>query len=134
MALAAPSAALNFVQAVVTTQQPASYVFNPERFTEVTGKFWKLSTVVDQASLQSRSANPTAIGHFVFDEVTAAWKRGSPTPHAAAKVRVEIDRNSYKIWGRTREMRTPIQAGSFPDSRAQVCMIPPNMVEAMGGS
>ena len=88
-------------------------MFNPERFTEVTGNFWKLSTVVDQASLQSRSADPTAIGHFVFDEVTAAWKRGSPTPHAAAKVRVEIDRNSYRNRGRTREMRTPIQAWRF---------------------
>ena len=31
-------------------------------------------------------------------------------------------------------MRTPIQAWSFPDSGAQVSMIPPNMVEAMGGS
>ena len=31
-------------------------------------------------------------------------------------------------------MRTPIQAWSFPDSVAQVYMIPPNMVEAMGGS
>ena len=89
---------------------------------------------MDQASFQSRSADPTAIGHFVFDEVTAAWKRGSPIPHAAAKVRVEIDRNSYRNRGRTREMRTPIRVWSFPESGAQVCMIPPNMVEAMRGS
>ena len=67
LALAAPSAALNSVQAVVTTKQPASYVFYPERFTEVTGNFWKLSTVVDQASLQSRSADRTAIGRFVSE-------------------------------------------------------------------
>ena len=31
-------------------------------------------------------------------------------------------------------MRKPIQAWSLPDSGAQVCMIPPNMVNAMGGS
>ena len=31
-------------------------------------------------------------------------------------------------------MRTPIQAWSFPDSGAQVCMVPPAMVEAMGGT
>ena len=85
-------------------------------------------------NLQSRSANPKAIGHFVFDEVSSAWRRGSPTPHAAAKVRVEIDRNSYRNRGWTREMRTPIQAWSFPDSGAQVCMVPPAMVEAMGGT
>ena len=78
--------------------------------------------------------DPKAIGHFVFDEVSAVWKRGSPTPHAASKVRVEIDRSSYQNRSRTKEMRKPIQVWSFPDSGAQVCMIPPNMVTAMGGS
>ena len=91
------------------TQQPASYTFNPERFTEITGDFWKLSTVVDQVSLQSRSADPKAIGHFVFDKATAVWQKGSPTPHAAARVIMEI----------------------FP---TVVHKIPPNMVEAMGGT
>ena len=80
-AAAAPSAVLNFFKAVVPTQQPASYVFSPERFTEITEIFWKLTFVVDQASLQSTCADPKAIGHFVFDEATSGWKRGSCPIH-----------------------------------------------------
>ena len=75
-----------------------------------------------------------AIGHFIFDEVAAVWKRKSPTPHAASKVWVELDRSSYLTRTRTREIRKPINAWSFPDCRAQVCMMPQNMVSAMGGS
>ena len=93
-AAAAPAAVLNSVQAVV--QQSADYVFNPERYKEVTGNYWQVSTVADQAGLLSRNLEPTAIGHFVFDEVSAVWKRKSPTPHAASKVRVELDRSSYQ--------------------------------------
>ena len=91
---AAPAAVLNSVQAVAQIQQSAGYVFNHERYTEITGNVWQVLTVADQASLQSRSADPKAIGHFVFDEVSAVWKRKSPTPHAASKVRVELDRSS----------------------------------------
>ena len=40
-AAAAPAAVLNSVQAVAQIQQSAGYVFNPERFTEITGKFGK---------------------------------------------------------------------------------------------
>ena len=93
-----------------------------------------MSTVADQASVPSRNADPKAIGHFVFDEVWAVWKRESPTPHAAFRVRVELDRSSYQNRSRTKEMRKPIQAWSFPDSDAQVCMIPQNMVTAIRGS
>ena len=42
---AAQAAVLNSVQAVARTQQPASYVFNPERFSEISGDFWQVSTV-----------------------------------------------------------------------------------------
>ena len=77
---------------------------------EVTRSFWKLSTLEDRDSVLSRSADPKAIGNFIFDEVTNAWRRSSPTPHAAAKVSVEIDRSLYRNRGRTREMRTPIKA------------------------
>ena len=68
-AAAAPAAVLNSVQAVAQTQQPAGYVFNPERFTEISGDFWQVSTVADQAGHNSTSvdSNKRAIGHFVFD-------------------------------------------------------------------
>ena len=41
-AAAAPAAVLNSVQAVAQIQQSAGYVFNPERFTELTGNFWQV--------------------------------------------------------------------------------------------
>ena len=74
------------------------------------------------------------IGHFVFDEVSAVWRRKSPTAHAALRVRVELNRQSYVNRTRSEEMCRLIQAWSFPDSGAQICMINPKMVTAMGGS
>ena len=44
-AAAAPAAVLNSVQAVAHTQQPASYVFNPERYSEISGDYWRVSTL-----------------------------------------------------------------------------------------
>ena len=134
--VAAPGAVLNSVQAVPQTQQPAGYVFNPERFSEIKGDFWQVSTVADLAGQNSMSvgSNKGPIGQFVFDEMSAVWRRKSPTPHAAARVKVELDRSSYLNRTRSKEMRKAIQAWSFPDCGAQVCMIPPAMVAAMGGS
>ena len=106
---------MNSVQAVVPTQQSASYVFNPERFTEITEIFWKLSTEVNQTNVESRSADHKAI---VFDEAASVWKRGSPEQHAAARVRMEIDINSYQNRSRSKEVKKAIQAWSFPDSGA----------------
>ena len=57
-----------------------------------------------------------------------------PTPPAASRVRMELDRSFYMNRTRTKEMRKPIQGWSFPDSGAQVCMIPPNIMTAMGRS
>ena len=54
-AAAAPTVLLNSVQAVVQTQQSAGFVFNPERFTEISGSFWQVLTVADQASQNSKS-------------------------------------------------------------------------------
>ena len=84
----------------------------------------KLSTEVYNASVDSKSDNPKAIGNFVFNEATIVWKRVSPKPHAAARVRVEIEETLSKT-----EMRKAIQAWSFLDSGAQVGMILPNIVE-----
>ena len=47
---------------------------------------------------------------------------------------MELDRQSYLNRTRTKEMSQPIQAWSFPDSGAQVCMINPKMVDAMNGA
>ena len=58
----------------------------------------------------------------------------APAAHAAKKVRVELDRQSYVNRTRMKEMRRPIEAWSFPDSGAQICLISPQMVAAMGGS
>ena len=147
-AAAAPAAVLNSVQAVTHIQQPA-YVFNPERFSEITGNYWQVLSVTpvqtkqlwqatgaDQAGHNSPSVDSTdrPFGHFVFDEGSAVWRRKSPTTHAASRVKVELDRQSYMNRTRTKEMRQPIQAWSFPDSGAQVCMINPKMVAAMNGA
>ena len=78
------------------THQSAGDTFDPGRFTDITGSFWKLSSAVDKVSLQSSNSDPKAIGHYVFDQGTNAWKQGSPTPHAAVRVKVEIDRSLYK--------------------------------------
>ena len=50
-----PSAALNSVRAVLTAVLPpqtAGYTFDPDRFTEISGSFWKLTTVEQMASVQ----------------------------------------------------------------------------------
>ena len=148
-AAAAPAAVLNSVQAVAHTQQPASYVFNPERYSEISGDYWQVLTVTpvqtkqlwqatgaDKAGHNSTSVDSTnrAIGHFVFAEGSAVWRRKSPTTHAALRVKVELDRQSYMNRTRTKEMGQPIQAWSFLDSGAQVCMINPKMVAAMNGA
>ena len=57
------------------------------------------------------------IGHFFFDSEAAVWWRKAPAAHAAKKVRVELDRQSYVNRTRKKEMRLPILAWAFPDSR-----------------
>ena len=115
----AASAALNYVRALTSAVPPphsAGYTLDPDRLTDITGSFWKVSTNEETASLQSsrctapgQSVSP-ALGHHVFDPVTQSWKRGSPKPHPAPRVKVEIDRNSYRNRGRTKEMRSPLNA------------------------
>ena len=115
----APSAGLNSVRALTSAVPPphsAGYTFDPDRFTDITGSFWKVSTNEETAGVQNsrciapgESVSP-ALGHHVFDPMTQSWKRGSPKPHPAARVKVEIDRNSYRNRGRTKEMRSPLNA------------------------
>ena len=62
------------------------------------------------------------------------WRRRAPPGHAAKKVRIELDRANYTSSGRTREMRSAIFGWAFPDSGAQVTLINPSMVKAIGGA
>ena len=64
------------------------------------------------AGHNSTSVDPTSrpIGHFVFDNEAAVWRKKAPAAHAAKKVRLELDRQSYVNRTRTREMRRPIEA------------------------
>ena len=123
-AAAALAAVPNLVQAVTHTQQ-TTYVFNPERFSEVIGDFWFMSTVTpvqtkrlwQAARMELAGHNSTcvdsssrSISHFVFDKVSAVWRKKSLTAHAFLRVRVELDRQIYVNRTRTKEMCQTIQA------------------------
>ena len=52
----APSAALNSMRALTSAVPPlhsAGYTFDPDRFTDITGSFWKVSTNEGTASVQN---------------------------------------------------------------------------------
>ena len=74
------------------------------------------------------------LGNYIFDNVSETWRRNAPPGHAAKKVRIELDQASYSGQARTKEMRTPIIGWAFPDTGAQVTLINPAMVRAMGGA
>ena len=38
------------------------------------------------------------MGHYVFDQVTQSWKRGSPRPHTVARVKVQVARKQKLIF------------------------------------
>ena len=76
----------------------------------------------------------SAVRALHFCNVSETWRRNAPPGHAAKKVRIELDRASYSGQARTKEMRTPILGWAFPDTGAQVTLINPAMVRAMGGA
>ena len=133
---AAPVAALNSVQQVQT------YSFNPDRYQDYdagNSGWWSVEATIPiqvqrlwGAKMEASSASQP-LGHFIFDNVQENWRRAAPPGHAAKKVRVELDRGSYSGQGRTKEQRTPIFSWAFPDSGAQVTLINPSLVKAMGG-
>ena len=53
--------------------------------------------------------------------------------HAAKHVHVEIDRRSYIGQGRSKVNRKSLDSWCFPDSGAQVTLISPALVKALGG-
>ena len=89
---------------------------------------------MEEAKVESASTARQPLGHYVFDNESESWRRNAPPGHAAKKVRIELDRASYSGQGRTREMRTSILGWAFPDTGAQVTLINPSMVKAMGGA
>ena len=84
------------------------------------------------AKMEATTAGP-ALGHYLFDNVREVWRSAPPPSHAAKKVRVEIDRGSYIGQGRSKVNRRPLDSWCFPDSGAQVTLINPGLVKALGG-
>ena len=79
------------------------------------------------------SSASEALGHFIFDNDREAWRRAAPPSHAAKRVRVELERRSYSGQSRSKVMRRALDSWAFPDSGAQVTLISPVLVKAMGG-
>ena len=79
-----------------------------------TQRLWQAAGM-EQASYNSTSVASRPIVHFVFDNEIKVLKRKAPPAHAAKKVRVELDRQSYVNRTRTREMHFWIMAWWFPD-------------------
>ena len=89
---------------------------------------------MEQTSYNSKSVVIRPIGNLVLNNDTKVCRRKAPATHTAKKVTVQLDRQSYVNRTRTNEMPRSIMAWSFPDSGAQICLISPSMVSAMGGS
>ena len=137
----AQAAALNSIEQV----QP--YQFNPERYQgyqmEDCG-WWSLEALSPKpiqtkrvwARMEAMSSGP-ALGHYLFDNVKKVWRSAPPPSHAAKHVRIELDRSSYSGTGvkKPQKMaRKPLDTWCFPDSGAQVTIINPKLVKALGGN
>lgn len=130
-----PAAALNSIKQV----QP--YQFNPERYSDYSMEnsgWWSLEAVkpiqtqILWATMEATTASP-ALGHYLFDNVKEVWRSAPPPSHAAKHVHVEIDRRSYIGQGRSKVNRKSLDSWCFPDSGAQVTLISPALVKALGG-
>ena len=149
-AAVAPAVAPPAVSAALATGPAASlssvaqvsdYHFDPNRYAGDNldnGSWWAFEAVKPISSRRiwaAMEAQTTgkALGHFLFDKINNVWKSASPPGHAAKHVKVEIDRMSYKNQGRTKMNRKSLDKWSFPDSGAQVTLISPKLVRALGG-
>ena len=134
----APAAALNSVE------QVRPYQFNPERYQDYrmeNSGWWSVEAVKPiqtkrvWAKMEAVSLGP-ALGHYIFDNVSKVWKSAPPPSHAAKCVHVEIYRGSYTGSGMRKPLkvtRKPLDSWCFPDSGAQVTLINPGLVKALGG-
>ena len=130
-----PSASLSSVA------QVPEYQFDPNRYASdnmENSSWWAVEAVKPISSrriwvaMEAQTAGP-ALGHFLFDKIENVWKSASPPSHASKHVKVEIDRKSYKNKGRSKLNRKSLDTWSFPDSGAQVTLISPKLVRALGG-
>ena len=121
--------------------QVSEYHFDPNRYAGdnmENGSWWAFEAVKPissrriWAAMEAQTAGP-ALGHFLFDKINNVWKSASPPGHAAKHVKIEIDRMSYKNQGRSKMNRKSLDTWSFPDSGAQVTLISPKLVRALGG-
>ena len=65
------------------------------------------------------------------------WRSAPPPSHAAKHVRIELDRGSYSGTGvkKPKKMaRKPLDTWCLPDSGAQVTLLNPRLVKALGGN
>jgi len=86
--------------------------------------------------MEAMSSGP-ALGHYLFDNARQVWRSAPPPCHAAKHVRVELDRSSYSMTGMRKPQkmaRKTLDTWCFPDSGAQVCLINPKLVTALGGN
>ena len=133
---AGPAASLSSVA------QVPDYHFDPHRYAGDNvdnSSWWSALEVVKPiitrriwAAMEAQTTSK-ALGHFLFDKINNVWKSASPPGHAAKHVKIEVDRMSYKNQGRTKMNRKSLDAWSFPDSGAQVTLISPQLVRALGG-
>ena len=130
-----PAATLNSVE------QVSEYQFNPERYASYeleNSSWWSVEAVKPihsrriWATMEAQTAGPV-LGHYLFNNVREVWRSAPPPSHAAKHVKVEIDRRSYRSQGRSKVNRKPLDSWSFPDSGAQVTLISPKLVRALGG-
>ena len=130
-----PAATLNSVE------QVSEYQFDPERYASFeleNSSWWSVEAVKPihsrriWATMEAQTVGPV-LGHYLFDNVREVWRSAPPPSHAAKHVKVEIDRRSYRSQGRSKVNRKPLDTWSFPDSGAQVTLISPKLVRALGG-
>jgi len=131
---AGPAASLSSVA------QVSDYHFDPNRFAGDNleyGSYWTFEAIKPISSRRIWAAmeaqtTSKALGHYLFDKINNVWKSASPPGHAAKHVKIKVDRMSYKNQGRTKMNRKSIDTWSFPDSGAQVTLICPKLVRALG--
>ena len=88
------------------------------------------------AKVEAVSSARPALGHFLFDNQSRVWRSAPPPSHAAKRVQIELDRSSYvgtSVKKPQKKCRKIVDTWTFPDSGAQVCLISPKLVRAIGG-
>ena len=121
-----------------SVQQVQEYQFNPDRYQDFdagNSGWWSVEAVKPikvQRLWAKMEASSGSEALKLFDNDQETWRRAAPPSHAAKRVCVELDRESYSGHGRTKVMRKALDSWAFPDSGAQVTLISHVLVKAMG--